>query len=357
MTAPEVADREHGTSAIAFLGAVRVELRRAGLSVQDLAQDLGRSTETVRDGVQHRVREWSFYQRILIACAADRATVEHLRDAWRRLDAAKRTTPSRPANVVPISRYVAEVRKPEPRAVPVADGELEAGTPGEFISLLRRVQVRSGLTPAEIAVRGGIPRSTAYRFVNDQKNTALPTKMEQVRAFLVACGLPEPQVEKVMVVWCELQGGAASVGVPVPAGPPVEQADPETPGSAVEGRQEPDSAVHLRDVVLPLLTGLARPVLAMASVLVGTALTVVVVTFAGSWRASQQVLVVMLMALLFTVIATAWCVGANQRDDTGRWRRGPSPDGGLKVEEVVGAPAVIGLDDESEPDTAGSGRR
>ncbi|MFD0201903.1 MULTISPECIES: hypothetical protein [Saccharothrix] len=357
MTAPEPSGREHDISAIAFLGAVRVELRRAGLSVQDLAQDLGRSTEAVRDGVQQRVREWSFYQRVLTACAADRATVEHLRDAWRRLDAAKRTTPSRPANVVPISRYVAEARKPEPRAVPVPDGELEASTPGEFISLLRKVQVRSGLTPAEIAARGGIPRSTAYRFVNDQKNTALPTKMEQVRAFLVACGLPEPQVEKVMVVWCELQGGAASVSVPAPASPPVEQADPESPDPAVEGRQEPESALHLRDVVLPLLRGLARPVLAMAAVLFTTAITAAVVIFASGWSGAQQATVVLMMALLFTMIAVSWCVGANQRDDTDRWHRGPSPDGGLMVEEVVGAPAVIGLDDESEPHPAGSARR
>ncbi|MFE9746708.1 helix-turn-helix domain-containing protein [Saccharothrix saharensis] len=345
MTAPGAADREHRPSAAAFLGAVRAELRRAGLSVPDLAQDVGRSAEGVRDGVQRRVREWSFYRRVLNACAADTATVEHLHGLWRSLDTAHRAGTSRPANVVPMSRYAPEARKDEPRAVPVRDDELAAGTPAEFISLLRRIQVRSGLTPAEVAVRGGIPRSTAYRFVNDQKNTSLPTKMEQVRAFAVACGLPEAQVEKVVVVWCELQGA------PVAASPPVAPPEPAPHEAAARTHDEadPDEALNIRDVVVPLLTGLARPVLAMASVLVTTGLTASVVVFASGWPAGQQVIVVMLMALLFTMIATAWCLGAGQRVDPERRRRGPSPEGGLVVDDVAGAPAVIGLDDPAGP--------
>ncbi|MFJ6674995.1 helix-turn-helix domain-containing protein [Actinosynnema sp. NPDC091369] len=338
MTAP---DREHRPSAAAFLGAVRVEMRRAGLSVPDLAQDLGRSAESVRDGVQRRVREWSFYRRVLTACAADTAAVEHLHGLWRGLDTAGRAGTSRPANVVPMSRYVAEARKDEPRAVPVRDDELAAGTPAEFISLLRRIQVRSGLTPAEVAARGGIPRSTAYRFVNDQKNTSLPTKMEQVRAFAVACGLPDAQVEKVMVVWCELQGA------PVAASPPATHPEPAPHEAAAPTPEEPDpdEALTIREVVVPLLTGLARPVLAMATVLVATGLTAAVVIFASGWPAGQQVIVVMLMALLFTMIATAWCLGAGPRTDPERRHRAPSPDGGLVVDDVIGAPAVIGLEE------------
>ena len=342
MTAPETSDREHRTAAVAFLGAVRVEMRRAGLSVPDLARELGRSSDTVRDGVQQRVREWSFYRRILNACAADRATVEHLRDAWRGLDTANRAGTSRTANVVPISRYVPEARKEEPRAVPVPDGELAASTPAEFISLLRRVQVRSGLTPAEVAGRGGIPRSTAYRFVNE-KNTSLPAKMEQVRAFLGACGLSEPQVEKVVVVWCELQGA------PVTGSAAVEPAEPVEPAVETHQGTDTDSALHIRDVVVPLLTGLARPVLAMATVLAATAITAGVVIYASGWPPKQQVIVVMLMALLFAMIATAWCLGANQRVEPERRHRGPSADGGLVVDDVTGAPAVIGLDDRHQP--------
>lgn len=348
VTAPGAADREHRPSAAAFLGAVRVEMRRAGLSVPDLAQDVGRSAESVRDGVQRRVREWSFYRRVLTACAADTATVEHLHGVWRGLDTAHRAGTSRPANVVPMSRYVPEAREDEPRAVPVRDDELAAATPAEFISLLRRIQVRSGLTPAEVAVRGGIPRSTAYRFVNDRKNTSLPAKMEQVRAFAVACGLPDAQVEQVVVVWCELHG------TPVAASPPAGRPEPAPHEAAAQTHDEtrPDEALNLRDVVLPLLTGLARPVLAMASVLVTTGLTASVVVFASGWPPGQQVLVVMLMALLFTMIAAAWCLGAGRSVDPERRRRGPSPDGGLVVEDVVGAPAVIG-DDEA----TGAGHR
>ncbi|WP_367127380.1 helix-turn-helix domain-containing protein [Saccharothrix sp. HUAS TT1] len=357
MTAPQTKHGTRRTSAVAFLGAVRVEMRRAGLSASDLAQDIGRSTETVRDGVQRRIREWPFYRRVLNACGADRSTVEHLHNAWRQWDTAKRAGGSRPANVVPMSRFVPEAREVEPRAIPVATSELEASTPAAFIALLRRVQVRSGLTPAEVSVRAGIPRSTAYRFVNDQKNTSLPTKMEQVRAFVAACGLPEPQVERVVVLWCELQGGGVPADAPTgaPADPPVDDpvvvVDRFAPDPPVVPEQrviEIDSARHVREVVVPLLTSVARPLLAMACVLVATALTAGLVIAFSAWPAFTQLLAVLGMALLYAMIATGWCVGAGLRDDA-EPRPRPSADGGLAFEDVVAAPAVIGLDGWGEP--------
>lgn len=343
MTSSAARDGEQRTSVAAFLGGVRAEIRRAGLTVSDLAKDVSRSTDAVRDGVQRRVREWSFYRQILTACVADRSTVERLHDAWRRLDAAKRGTGSRSANVVPISRHVSLARREEPRGVPLTDGELVAGTPAAFIGLLRRVQVRSGLTPAEVAVRAGIPRSTAYRFVDDRKNTALPTKMEQVRAFLVVCGLSEPQVQKVMVLWSELQGGVARGG---PAEESVEQADPGRRDPVVETHDvsDADSARQVRAVVASLLASFVRVVLAVAAVLVGTGITAAVVLTASGWPSGQQMWAVVLMALLFTVIAASWCLGADPWNVPEPRDRRPSAHGGLIIEVAVAAPAVIGVD-------------
>lgn len=350
MTSPRARDREPRTSPAAFLGAVRGELRRAGLSIPDLAQDVGRSTEVVRAGVQQRVREWHFYRKVLSACAADRSTVEHLHNAWKRLDAAS------PANVVPITQHAPDVPRQRPRAVPMTDEELKAGTAAEFISLLRRMQVRSGLTPAEIAARGGIPRSTAYRFVNDQKNSSLPAKMDQVRAFAATCGLPEPQVEKVVVLWCELQGGVVPPAGPAVTDEPAEHREDVEPSPPVEAHQEDRTAgtPNVRDVVVPLLVGLARPVLAMVCVLVMTGITAVVVMSIGDLSAGARLVAVVMMAALFTVIGVSWCVNVGRQPETRCRRPHPAPHRGLVIEDVTAVPTVLGAtgwdegDDRSE---------
>ena len=85
---------------------------------------------------------------------------------------------------------------------PLLDSELQATCEVGFTDLLRAIQVRSGLNPAQIAARTGLPRSQAYSLINRNK---LPTKPDQVRAFITICGLPDPQVQRVMALWAELR--------------------------------------------------------------------------------------------------------------------------------------------------------
>ena len=82
--------------------------------------------------------------------------------------------------------------------------ELRAATAAEFVELMRLIQVRSGLTLPEISRRAGrlLPRSQVYSLL---KRRTLPTKPDQVRAFVTICGLPEPQVARVMELWATLR--------------------------------------------------------------------------------------------------------------------------------------------------------
>jgi hypothetical protein len=175
--------------------------------------------------------------------------------------------------------------------------------------------------------------------------------MDQVRAFVVACGLPDPQVEKVVVLWCELQGGTVPVDDPAATVEPVEppepvghreEAEPDLPVAAVRDDQA-DGTPSVRDIVAPLLIGLARPVLAMACVLVATGTTAGVALSIGALPAGARLLAVVMMAVLFTVVGVSWCVSANQQTGTRCHRPHPTPRGGLVIEDVTGVPAVIGL--------------
>lgn len=95
---------------------------------------------------------------------------------------------------------------PEPARplIATSTAELRAATEAEFIDLLRTIRVRSGLTPPEISRKAGqvLPRSQVYSLL---KRGKLPTKPEQVRAFVTICGLPEPQVARVMELWATLR--------------------------------------------------------------------------------------------------------------------------------------------------------
>ncbi|MET0136466.1 MAG: hypothetical protein ABW215_23005 [Kibdelosporangium sp.] len=288
------------------------------MSVSAVAQDAGQPHDVIRDAVQQRIADWPVYHRILDACGTGRATTGRLRNAWERL----------PSNVVPIARRIQPAEDPGPAPIPLADKELRAASAEAFITLLRRVQLRSGRKPAEIAVHAGIPRSTAYRFVDDRKNTALPTKAEQVRAFLVACRLPAHQVQQIMVLWTELrQNGPAPRTTP----PVVVPAEPEQPPATTL-----DDAVARSDVI--------RFGLAVACVLTTTGLTAALTITASGWSAGPQVLAIMLMAALSTAIAASWCV--NGRQVVLREPRSRVTDNGLAIKDTPAAPPVIGADSE-----------
>ncbi|MGW6444011.1 BTAD domain-containing putative transcriptional regulator [Lentzea sp. NPDC055074] len=89
--------------------------------------------------------------------------------------------------------------------MPTSTAELRAATEAEFVALLRKIHARSGLTLPELSRRAGaatLPRSQVYSLL---KRDRLPTKPDQVRAFVSTCGLSEPQVARVMELWATLR--------------------------------------------------------------------------------------------------------------------------------------------------------
>lgn len=93
---------------------------------------------------------------------------------------------------------------PEPRQ---ADGAKA------FMAMLRRVHEISGLTAGQIAVSSGLPRSTAYRFI-DRKNDSLPKNRDQVEAFLRACRLPTETVSSMLALWDDVSASTVSTSTP-----------------------------------------------------------------------------------------------------------------------------------------------
>ncbi|MGI5507377.1 hypothetical protein [Lentzea sp. CA-135723] len=94
------------------------------------------------------------------------------------------------------------------------DSELQATTVEEFLELLRMVQKRSGLSFSKLAERAGpgLPRSQAYALVKEDR-TSLPLRVEQIRLFSTACGLPPHQVDRVVRLWAELRDGGGRSAV------------------------------------------------------------------------------------------------------------------------------------------------
>ena len=80
---------------------------------------------------------------------------------------------------------------------------IRAATPVEFRQLLDHIRISAGLTPSQIAIKTTIPRSQAYNMVAANRAT-LPSKPEQVRQFVEACGLSPVQVGLVMTLWSKL---------------------------------------------------------------------------------------------------------------------------------------------------------
>jgi len=80
---------------------------------------------------------------------------------------------------------------------------IRAATPVEFRQLLDHIRISAGLTPSQIAIKTTIPRSQAYNMVAANRAT-MPSKPEQVRQFVEACGLSPVQVGLVMTLWGKL---------------------------------------------------------------------------------------------------------------------------------------------------------
>ncbi|WP_157360520.1 hypothetical protein [Amycolatopsis thermoflava] len=92
-----------------------------------------------------------------------------------------------------------------PRGHRLLPDELQASNASEFAALLRRIMKLAGLSAGQVAIRSDnlIPRSQAYKLVEVGRGV-LPTKSEQVAAFLSACRLDPAQAREVMVLWVRL---------------------------------------------------------------------------------------------------------------------------------------------------------
>ena len=348
MTSPHPVDGPRRLPDEVFLGAVRSQIRQAGLAVSEVARDCGQPANVVRDAVQRRVGEWALYRRVLEVCGADKAAVARFHSAWKRARGSA-------SNVVSISSRVHQAADEGQPAAAVEDDELRAATPREFISVLRLVQVRSGLSPAQIAIRADIPRSTAYRFVDNKKNSALPTKVEQVKAFLAGCRLPEHQVWKVVLLWTDLRefesenrSSGESANHRVLTGE-IAEAKPERP------EQPSDSLQWLADEIVersgaPAYSpaDLLRWGMAVAYVLVTTALAAALVISTSDWATGTQVLAIMLVCVLSAGLAASWCTNVGRWTGRGPRRGGSTADAGLVFESQGAAPAVIGLEEWSD---------
>lgn len=80
----------------------------------------------------------------------------------------------------------------------------EAKDATEFRELLGRILESSPLSCGQIAIKTGMPRSTAYSLPNTNR-PGLPSNPEQVIAFVRACGLTPTQAQLVMDLWTKLQ--------------------------------------------------------------------------------------------------------------------------------------------------------
>ncbi|MET1074536.1 MAG: hypothetical protein ABWY11_17955 [Umezawaea sp.] len=348
MTSPRPVDGEQRLPAEVFLGAVRSRIRQSGLAASEVARDCGQPVQVVRDAVQRRVGEWALYRRILEVCGADKAAVAQLHGAWKRARGAT-------SNVVSISSRVHQPADGGQPAAAVQDDELRAATPREFIAVLRLVQVRSGLSPAQIAIRADIPRSTAYRFVDNKKNSALPTKVEQVKAFLAGCRLPEQQVRKVVLLWTDLRDFESDNRSSVetanrdPLTGDIAEAKPDRPEQTADSlRWLADEIVERSGAPANSPADLLRWGSAVAYVLVTTALAAALVISTSGWAAGTQVLAIMLVCVLSAGLAASWCANVGRWTGRGPRRGRSAAEAGLVVESPGAAPAVIGLEKWSE---------
>lgn len=188
------------------------------------ARGMTTSEVAVRSGVSHAVVAKIFRpdaplpqlrlaSQILTACQLEGAEWHFAMNLWRTVKANAEDGSygiEHPAHVTGVVREnyfhhqpVAAVQTgPKPQS-PVEDKELKAATPAAFVDLLRHLQVMSGLRASQIAIKAEIPRSQAYAMIKEGRDR-LPTRGDQVRGFVQACGLPPHQVQIVLRIWARL---------------------------------------------------------------------------------------------------------------------------------------------------------
>jgi hypothetical protein len=116
--------------------------------------------------------------------------------------------------------------------------QLNASTPGEFSHLLGRIMTAKGLTASQVSIKAEIPRSQTYNMVSASRGK-LPSRPEQVRAFVEACNLAPFQVALVMDLWGKLEKQAREQSAKAPR--PADSADP---GAGTWSARGDDDAVH-----------------------------------------------------------------------------------------------------------------
>jgi hypothetical protein len=191
-----------------------------------------RILEVLEEGL---VLQWSFYAAMLFDLDIPLPERLEIKAAWQAIDPSRHRANRQPQSLDPLrgrhggassrlgmangigvlggrnttsgiyrhgERELAISASPTAQALrPMRESELVARNPQEFTELLHTVQQRSGLNAGEIAKKAGIPRSQAYAMI---RRGTLPTKVDQVKGFLDACGLPERQARHVLSLWNEL---------------------------------------------------------------------------------------------------------------------------------------------------------
>ncbi|MFC0431056.1 helix-turn-helix transcriptional regulator [Kutzneria buriramensis] len=110
------------------------------------------------------------------------------------------------------ARYL-DLTEPEPTAgVPTPASELQATTVTEFVQLLHTLRARANLRGVKLAERAGLPVSQLYS-MTDVGRGKLPTKIEQVRDLVTACGLSPDQVARVVRLWEEIRNPSSSSAI------------------------------------------------------------------------------------------------------------------------------------------------
>lgn len=115
------------------------------------------------------------------------------------------------------ARYL-DLTEPEPTAgVPTPASELQATTVAEFVQLLHTLRARASLRGVKLAERAGLPVSQLYS-MTDVGRGKLPTKIEQVRDLVMACGLSPDQVARVVRLWEEIRNPSSSSAIMADSG-------------------------------------------------------------------------------------------------------------------------------------------